>query len=176
MKSQLGLWRGDFFQYVPNFKLFIVGNHKPQIRNVDDAMRRRFHLIPFTVTIPPEKKNPNLSEELHSEWGAILQWMIDGCLEWQRIGLAAPEDVKAATADYMEAEDSMATWLEEMTVRGAGTEPLSALFLAWKRWANFNNIPAGTNKKLRSKLEDRGFKFRKNEKGIFINGLSLRQE
>ena len=168
--------RGDFFQYVPNFKLFIVGNHKPQIRNVDDAMRRRFHLIPFTVTIPPEKKNPNLSEELKAEWGGILQWMIDGCLDWQRQGLAAPADVKAATADYMEAEDSTQSWLEEMTLKGSGTEQLSSLFLAWKRWADLNNIAAGTNKKLRSKLEDRGFKFGKNGKGVYISGLSLRQD
>jgi putative DNA primase/helicase len=46
--------RQDFFQYVPQFKLVIAGNHKPGLRSVDKAMRRRFHLIPFTVTIPPD--------------------------------------------------------------------------------------------------------------------------
>jgi phage/plasmid-associated DNA primase len=42
---------------VPQFKLVIAGNHKPSIRNVDEAMKRRLHLIPFTVTIPPEKRD-----------------------------------------------------------------------------------------------------------------------
>jgi putative DNA primase/helicase len=44
--------RQDFFEYVPQFKLVVAGNHKPGLRNVDEAIRRRLHLIPFTVTIP----------------------------------------------------------------------------------------------------------------------------
>src|SRR5262249_42358551 len=45
--------RQDFFEYIPQFTLIIMGNHKPGLRSVDEAIRRRFHLIPFTVTIPP---------------------------------------------------------------------------------------------------------------------------
>jgi putative DNA primase/helicase len=48
--------RQDFFEYVPQFKLLIAGNHKPSLRTVDEAIRRRFHLIPFTVTIPPDQQ------------------------------------------------------------------------------------------------------------------------
>ena len=44
--------RQDFFEFTPQFKLLIVGNHKPSIRNVDEAMKRRLHMVPFTVTIP----------------------------------------------------------------------------------------------------------------------------
>jgi putative DNA primase/helicase len=47
--------RQDFFEYSPQFKPVIVGNHKPAIRNIDEAMKRRMHMIPFTVTIPPGK-------------------------------------------------------------------------------------------------------------------------
>ena len=46
--------RQDFFEYAPQFKLVIAGNHKPGLRTVDEAIRRRFHLVPFTVTIPPQ--------------------------------------------------------------------------------------------------------------------------
>jgi P4 family phage/plasmid primase-like protien len=45
--------RQDFFTYKPQFKLVIAGNNKPSLRSVDEAVRRRFNLIPFTVTIPP---------------------------------------------------------------------------------------------------------------------------
>ena len=48
--------RQDFFEFVPQFKLLVVGNHKPAIRNVDEAMRRRLHMVPFTITIPPAKQ------------------------------------------------------------------------------------------------------------------------
>ena len=41
--------RGDFFEYVPQFKLVVQGNHKPGLRSVDEAIRRRFNLVPFTT-------------------------------------------------------------------------------------------------------------------------------
>src|SRR5437879_4712884 len=44
--------RQDFFEFTPAFKLVLAGNHKPGLRSVDEAIRRRLHLVPFTVTIP----------------------------------------------------------------------------------------------------------------------------
>jgi putative DNA primase/helicase len=71
--------RQDFFEYVPQFKLVIAGNHKPSIRNVDEAMKRRLHLIPFTVTIPPERRDGRLTEKLLKERDGILAWAVEGC-------------------------------------------------------------------------------------------------
>ncbi len=75
--------RQDFFEYTPQFKLLIAGNHRPGLRNVDEAVRRRLHLIPFTVTIPAEERDTELPIKLQHEYPAILQWMIEGCLEYQ---------------------------------------------------------------------------------------------
>ena len=94
--------RQDFFEYVPQFKLIIAGNHKPGLRSVDEAIRRRFNLIPFTVTIPPEKRDLDLAEKLKAEWPAILQWGVEGCKQWQKIGLAPPKAVTDATNAYLE--------------------------------------------------------------------------
>ena len=82
--------RQDFFDFVPTFKLFICGNHKPRLGSVDEAMRRRLLLVPFTVQIPPAERDPRLAEKLKAEWPAILRWCLEGCLEWQRVGLAPP--------------------------------------------------------------------------------------
>ena len=57
------------------------------------------NLLPFTVTIPASDRDPDLPEKLKVEWPGILQWAIDGCLEWQQDGLAAPPAVVSATAD-----------------------------------------------------------------------------
>jgi putative DNA primase/helicase len=54
--------REDFFEFIPQFKLIIAGNHKPGLRSVDEAIRRRFHLVPFTVTIPEEERDETLTE------------------------------------------------------------------------------------------------------------------
>ncbi len=47
--------RQDPFTFVPVCKIVMAGNHHPVLRNVDAAMRRRFQLVPFTVTISAEE-------------------------------------------------------------------------------------------------------------------------
>ena len=62
------LMRCDFFEYLPTFKLFISGNHKPALRSVTPAIRRRFHLIPFAVRIPDSERDDDLKDKLRAEW------------------------------------------------------------------------------------------------------------
>ena len=150
--------RQDYFTYQPSFKLFIAGNHKPGLRNVDEAIRRRFNLIPFDVKIPAEKRDPNLPEKLKAEWPAILKWMIAGCLEWQRVGLAPPKAVTAATEEYFEAEDAFGQWLTECGVVGANQEAPSAhLFASWSAWAERAGEHVGSQKRFSQSLLARGF-------------------
>ena len=75
--------RQDDFEYLPQFKLFFSGNHKPGLRSVGEAMRRRVNMILFDVVIPKDERDPYLGEKLEDEGPGILQWMIDGCLDWQ---------------------------------------------------------------------------------------------
>jgi putative DNA primase/helicase len=160
--------RQDFFTYQPQFKLVIAGNHKPRLRGVDEAMKRRFNLVPFTVTI----RNPDteLPEKLKAEWPGILAWAIQGCLEWQRVGLAPPAVVRDATEAYLEAEDAIAQWLQERCEIGkrlvAGS---SDLFATWKRWAEEAGERPGSQTQFSQALEARGFLRR-------LNGLTRRAE
>src|SRR3546814_5354433 len=73
--------RQDFFEFMPQFKLIVAGNHKPAIRNIDEAMKRRLHLIPFTITVPPERRDKHLQQKLLAERDGILAWAVQGCLE-----------------------------------------------------------------------------------------------
>lgn len=123
------------FEFTPQFKLVFVGNHKPRIANLDQAMKRRFHLLPFTVT--PARVNRQLEELLRAEAGAILQWAIEGCLKWQRDGVQIPEVVRAATAEYFTDEDPVGRFLEERCVaRHDATVYTSSLYEAWRDWAH----------------------------------------
>ena len=89
--------RQDFFEYLPQFKLLLIGNHQPNLRNIDDAAKRRFNIVPFTHK--PPTPDPDLMTKLHVEWPGILRWLIDGCLAWQRVGLVRPPVVIGATQD-----------------------------------------------------------------------------
>jgi putative DNA primase/helicase len=148
----------NFFEFVPQFKLMISGNHKPGLHSVDEAIRRRFNLVPFTVTIPKEKRDVTLSNKLKAEWPGILAWMIAGCVQWQKIGLAPPLAVAKATEEYLAAEDTIRQWIDERCRRDREAwTAFGVLFESWKRWAEALGEYVGTSKRFSQKLVDQGF-------------------
>jgi putative DNA primase/helicase len=168
--------RGDFFDFTPSFKLFIVGNHKPRLSTVDEAIRRRMLIVPFTVEIPPEQRDPKLPEKLRSEWPAILRWCIDGCLEWQKLGLAPPPIVRHATDEYFEEQDIVGEWIEDRVNREAGPQAFtlsSVLFTSWKAWCEWQNLKPGSEKAFVEALKDRGFKKVRKAHGRGFEGIAL---
>jgi putative DNA primase/helicase len=160
--------RCDFFDFVPKFKLWVVGNHKPRLDNVDEAMRRRMLLVPFTVQIPPEQRDPELPAKLKAEWPAILRWMMDGCTEWQRIGLAPPKIVTDATDEYFDDQDTIKQWLEDRTDDGGphAFTPMSQIFHSWKVWCEERNFKPGSSKALSDALADRGYSKKRVHGGV----------
>jgi putative DNA primase/helicase len=150
--------RQDFFTFTPQFKLFIAGNHKPGLRNVDEAIRRRLHLIPFDVKIPADERDRALAEKLKAEWPGILAWAIEGCRHWQRNGLAPPHAVTKATDEYLEAEDAMGQWLAECCEQGPYRWASRAdLFASWRQWAERVGEYVLPLKRFLQALETRGF-------------------
>lgn len=150
--------RQDFFTFTPAFKLMIAGNHKPSLRSVDEAVKRRFNLVPFTVTIPKAERDPNLPEKLVAEWPGILAWAIEGCLEWQHIGLSPPPAVQAATASYLADEDTIGLFLAERCATddpNASTE-VKDLFAAWTEWSARAGEFTGSIKRFSTALAARG--------------------
>jgi putative DNA primase/helicase len=169
--------RQDFFTYQPAFKLIIAGNHKPGLRGVDEAIRRRFFLLPFTVKIAePDKELP---DKLRDEWPGILQWAIDGCLEWQRLGLAAPTAVRQATDAYLASEDAIAQWIDECCACDRiYTERSAVLFANWKDWADRAGEFIGSQKRFAQTLEDRVFErfLEGGTKRALFRGIALRPD
>jgi putative DNA primase/helicase len=166
--------RQDFFDYKPSFKLFIAGNHKPSLRSVDEAIRRRFHLVPFAVTIPPEERDGELTEKLKAEWPGILAWTIEGALMWQTEGLGPPPAVIDATAAYLEAEDAIAAWIDDKCKRDLiAWEPSTSLFTSWTAWAERAGENTGTMRRFAQTLESRGFVSQRKMHGRGFLGLQI---
>jgi putative DNA primase/helicase len=166
--------RQDFFEFTPQFKLIIAGNHKPGLKSVDEAIRRRFNLIPFTVTIPPEERDEALPDKLKAELPGIMAWMIDGCTDWLERGLAPPEAVTAATAAYLEAEDALSAWIEEAGRRDPNAwEKSNDLFASWSAWATKASEYVGSQKRFLSALETKGLIYDRRPHGRGYRGLQL---
>ncbi len=160
--------RQDFFEFFPQFKLFVAGNHKPAIRNIDEAMKRRLHLIPFTITVPPERRDKHLQQKLLAERDGILAWAVQGCLDWQRLGrLDPPQRVVEATEEYFEAEDALGRWLDERCVREPNAKSLTAeLFNDWKQWAEAAGEFVGSQRRFSDLLITRGLEKWRNGGGV----------
>jgi putative DNA primase/helicase len=123
-----------FTSFIPTHHLIIMGNHKPKLRSVDDATTARFHMVNFSVNMTLEADfDKDLPHKLKAEWPRILNWMIQGCLEWQRVGLAPPKAVKDATKEYLEAEHVIEQWLADCCTRG-GTDPVSEIYRSYTTW------------------------------------------
>jgi putative DNA primase/helicase len=165
--------RQDFFEFSPAFKLMISGNHKPGLRSVDEAMRRRFNLVPFTVTIPPDRRDKDLGEKLKAEWPGILSWMIKGCADWQQRNGLAPSAVTEATDNYLQSEDAIKQWLDECCRKDPAAWTSSGiLYESWKRWAEAMGEYVVSSKRLSQKLEDHGFApVRRDQRGF--RGLTI---
>jgi putative DNA primase/helicase len=169
--------RQDFFEYQPQFKLTIIGNHKPVLRNVDEAARRRFNMAPFLYK--PPIKDKKLEEKLSAEWPGILRWMIEGCLDWQKNGLIRPDIVTTATAEYFSEQDIIQQWIEDSSVRGSTqSDTLAVLFRSWTDYAVSNGEKPGTAKWLSQTLARLGFEAVKNTPGQHGNrefkGIAVR--
>ena len=105
--------RQEFFEFVPEFKVFFTTNHKPIIGGVDEGIWRRVKIIPFTLNLKPHERDKKLEEKLSLEMSGILNWALEGCLEWQKNGLIEPDVVKKATGDYKQDMDILGPFLDE---------------------------------------------------------------
>jgi putative DNA primase/helicase len=167
--------RQDFFEYTPQFKLVIAGNYKPGLGAVGEAIRRRFHLIPFTVTIPEAERDEELTKKFRAEWGGILQWAIDGCLAWQREGLNPPAIVRDATEDYLAAEDCIGQWLEESCETGPNcSSTVAELYRSYQGWLIQNGEAECSQKRFSQYLEARGFTRERSSETRSFRGLTLK--
>ena len=169
--------RQDFFEFMPQFKMIVAGNHKPAIRNIDEAMKRRLHLIPFTITVPPERRDKQLQQKLLAERDGILAWAVQGCLEWQRQGrLDPPQQVLDATDEYFEEEDAIGEFLDEDCQQSpVAREAISAIYQRWRERAERRGEYVGTSRWLTQQLINRGFARTRLHGGAkALSGLSLK--
>jgi putative DNA primase/helicase len=169
--------RQDFFDFRPQFTLVIVGNHQPHFRTVNEAIRRRFYLVPFPVKIPDLERDEHLKEKLRGEGRGILHWCINGCLDWQEKGLAAPLVVRDATADYLHAEDNIQRWLDACCIQQPGqSTAFDGLWSSWCIWAEVAHVEAGSQTSFALALQERNMTRDRKTSGSYYWGVRLRPD
>jgi len=164
---------GEFFDYMPKFKLFLASNHLPKIKGTDYAMWRRVRLVPFEAVFTDEKGNRDrdIKGKLLAEASGILNWIVSGAMVWSDIGLGEAEEIKAATGKYREGEDMLGNFLAECCEHNPELEqPARDLFLAYKEYCGGR---AGNEKDFSQAMRRRGYGTHRKKKGTYWTGLTL---
>ncbi len=149
----------DFIEFEPTHKIILATNHKPRVKDNSHAMWRRMRLIPFAVQIPDHEQDPALAQKLFAELPGILNWVVAGCLAWQRAGrLETPEQVTVATKAYREEQDVLDDYLRERCVSAPDLSVrFSDLRKDYVEWADGLSERPLSGKAFASALQDRGF-------------------
>lgn len=164
----------EYFEFRPTFKIFLAANHKPQIKGNDEGIWRRIRLIPFTVTILENERDPQLKAKLRAELPGILNWALIGCAEWQEQGLGIPDDVRAATDAYRNEMDSLSDFIEECCMLDVRCRvPKGELFEAYERWCSQNGDEPLRKRSFGIQMTERGIKEEKVMSTRYWRGIGL---
>ncbi len=168
----------EYFEFLPQFKLWIYGNHKPVIRGTDEGIWRRILLIPFAVTIEKDKIDRKLPEKLKKELPGVLNWALSGCFEWKLTGLRPCKRVQIATKEYRNEEDILSIFLNEYcTLREDMKIRAQDLFDEYLHFCEKNNEQKPSRRRFSQEMKRRGFSADEREGGTgkyVYKGIGLR--
>jgi putative DNA primase/helicase len=166
---------GEFFNFVPTFKIFMATNHKPIIKGTDYGIWRRIKLIPFTTTIAAEQQDKQLEKKLLGEGPGILNWLLEGAKRWSAGGLATPEAVTTATDEYRGEMDVIGAFIKERCVLGPGCRIRAReLFRVYQEWCDENNEHACSERLFGLRLKELGLEQRRMSEGRLWQGIMVR--
>ena len=162
------------FEFAPNFKIWIAANNKPEIKGAENAIWRRIRLIPFAVTIPEEKQDRELAAKLKQEKAGILNWIIEGCLNWQREGLTPPSIVVEATEEYKGEMDPLKDFLDDLCKMGVLEKTLAGdLYEAYKEYCSFIKATPISQQAFGRRLSQIGLKKTRDGSNRYWEGIEL---
>lgn len=163
----------DYFKFYPQFKLTISGNYRPEIKGTDEGIWRRVMLVPWTYTVPKEKRDPHLIAKLKREGSGILNRLLEGLCDWLDNGLVEPEDVENATAEYRSDSDPLGRFLNACTLRTPGARVQASamhdLFVAWTKANGAAGRKEWSPRGLSFALKERGYQSTKSSVSFWLD-------
>lgn len=164
---------GRPFDFTPVCKVWMYGNHKPEVRGTDYGIWRRFYMIPFNARITPERIDRHLTKKLIRELPGVFNWAVKGFQSWQENGLIVPAIVKQTVSQYRNELDRIQRYIDECClVESSQRIKMQDLYDDYKKWCNENGeYPLGGTK-FRNKLKEKGF-YTESGKGNYTYWLGL---
>jgi putative DNA primase/helicase len=156
-------------------KLAFNANELPRETEATEGFYRRFLVVPFLVTIPPEERDPHLAERIiAAELSGVFNWVLEGL---QRLLNSGPPvaftrslAVEQAMAEYRLTTDSVCAFLVEESLRPSRTNWLTGkeLFEKYRLYCNgAGNIPVKLPR-FYPRLRGLGYELTKKNVGLVV--------
>lgn len=177
----------NFWTFTPTHKFAIAANHMPSIVGQDSGIWRRLAFVPWEVTIPEDKRQPEYEKILFSEASGILNWLIQGLKDYRKIGLQIPEKIQVASKEVKASSDWLSEFFSETFTtkkKGGMAEEsrirASQVYELYKKWAIANGsvvLPMSKAVPLfTKKVEDMGLSAPKPNNVKWYVGLRVKDE
>lgn len=170
----------EFFTFQPTAKYFLAVNHCPRVHDDSYGFWRRVRLIPFTQEFKGANDDKMLLDKLITEAPGILNWLIEGCLRWQKEGMEpTPECVSRATTEYQSDSDPLSEFiLDECIMNPRATGKSIALYKAYQKYCRDQGM---TDKEIMSttafgRRMSQKFKKSHKEGGTIYSGVALKTD
>lgn len=148
------LYKNDI-EFRPTFKLFIGSNHLPSI--IDDSIleSRRLRIIPFSRHFGIDEQDKELKERLKQQdvLNALLLQCIEGFRSYMKYGLAEPQAVINATAQYQTQGQLIEIFFDsQLEKNDSGIIPLARFYPKYVGWCAENGFQPLTREKVNNHL------------------------
>jgi putative DNA primase/helicase len=166
---------GRPFEYQPVMTPILATNHLPHVSS-DAATWRRLTLVPFNYKVPEGERIAGFRDKLVEEEGSgILNWMIEGCLDYQWQGLNPPDVVIEAKAKFQREANRVALFIDECTVEHGDSQiSLQELRSLFEVWAKENGFRSMGRNLFSEELGILGYERKKSSGGLFhVRGVKL---
>jgi len=153
---------GEYIEFTPQFTLILAANDKPIIKGQDKGIWRRVKLIPFKVSIPPERRIDDFHRILlQEESSGILNWCLQGYFNYRKHGLVEPKSVTEAVEEYKDDMDIIGQFIRDhinLTRKEEDLISKDELYKKYCDWADNSGIKGKVKKQTLSKdLISRGW-------------------
>ena len=153
-------------------RLAFNSNELPRDVEHSEAYFRRFLIIPFDVTIPADKRNPNLAKEIiQTELSGVFNWILVGLLRLlKQNGFSKCDAADEMLESFKRESDSVAMFIEDEGYSRSSLSwiRLQHLYPLYRSYCNDNGTHPVSSKNLIKRLEALGFETGKKTAGKVI--------
>lgn len=164
--------------FLPQFTIWLSCNDLPHVEDKSIFASSRMRVIEFNRHFTNQEQNKDLKEQFRTPEAAnaIMQWLIEGYLNYCEIGLREPDAVKNANKQYETDCNIVLQFLSENFVPDAsGSLSCTDVYNRFKLWCHDSQYAVMSKRKFGSEIKAcPGWKIESRKSGqYYYDGLKL---